>query len=97
MISTTLVNPQAAAALPWAEILGGGAAGVAVFMCYLFLRHMSEARKEANVVIEKVSTDFASTVRDNSEKFSETTQFILTDSKDREAKLHELLRGRDQT
>ena len=74
---------------PWTTIAGGGSAAALLGSILAFLRHISESRKENNETTQKISSDFAKTVKDNSDTFSETTRFILTDSKEREAKLHE--------
>ena len=68
------------------------AALIAFAMCYLFLKHLSEMRKEHGTTIEKVSNDFASTVRDATKNMAETTNTILRDSRDREAQMHVLVR-----
>ena len=88
--------------IPWKELIGGGSVGVALLMCWLFLKHQTEMRKEHNATIEKVTqqngdvikqvtTDFSTTVRNNSEKFNDTTQMILRDSREREDKLHAII------
>lgn len=83
---------QSVSDLPWDKIAGGGAALVAFAMCYLFLKHLGEMRKEHGTTIEKVSADFAGTVRDATKNMNETTNMILRDSRDREAQLHALWR-----
>lgn len=82
---------QVMAELPWDKILGGGAAGIAVVMCWLFLKHQSEMRKEHNATIEKVTDRFAGTVEQNADKFNQTAQLILQDSKQREERLYNLI------
>lgn len=95
------------ATFPWTEVLSSGGVGVALAMCWLFLKHLKEQRqtdaeesKRKDENVERITTEFSQTVRHVSsdvsnsiEKLQETTTLLLTDSRDREAKLHEILRG----
>lgn len=51
-----------AAELPWDKILGGGSTGIAVVMCWLFLRNQTEMRKEHNATLETVAKEAARAV-----------------------------------
>ncbi len=82
---------QAVVEFPWDKIASAGAGGIALMMCYLFLKHLTEMRKEHNGTIMKVSKDFATTVDMAVNKHNETTQMILKDSRDRESQLHAML------
>lgn len=80
------------AELPIDKILSTGGVGVALVMCWLFLKHLGEMRKEHNDTIRQVSTDFSATQRVTTDKFAETTTTILKDTRERENQLHTLIR-----
>lgn len=87
----TVVLAQVAE-LPLDKILSTGGVGVALVMCWLFLKHLGEMRKEHNDTIRQVSTDFSATQRSTTDKFAETTTTILQDTRERENQLHNLIR-----
>ena len=84
-----MIEQVAASDFPWSTIAGGGSAAALLGAMWFFLRHIGESRRENNETTKQISSEFAATVKDNSDTFSETTRFILTDSKEREAKMHE--------
>lgn len=60
--------------LPLVEILGAGAAGVAVVMCIIWMKHVKEMRAENTVhvenvtkTIERVASEFAKSTSQNME------------------------------
>lgn len=103
--------PEAiAATVPWAEILSGGGVGVALAMCWLFLKYLREQRivdaeetKRKDETIERVTGHFSTTVQSVSTdvkeglaNMQETQVMLLKDSRDREAGLHALIREQNQ-
>ena len=100
-------NEQMIATIPWTELLSSGGVGVALAMCWLFLKHLREQRiadaeesKRKDETVATVTAEFSQTIRavstdvkDGMAKMQETQTILLADSRDREARLHEHLRG----
>lgn len=91
---------EVASTIPWIESIG---ASVGVAMVVLFLRYLEKKDKASNDAIKAVASDFSQTIRDVSSDVKlgmsdihTQTQTILSDSRDREAKLHELIREKPQ-
>jgi hypothetical protein len=91
---------------PWADVIsGGGGLGVFISALWMFLKHMKETQEQTNASAAKknettaqISKDFSDTVRAVSsdvkaglDKLSETTNSLLADSREREARLHALM------
>lgn len=95
-----------AAAVAWVDgelsldkLLSGGAAGLVVIMFIVVLRFLAndsakrqEERGAERASVEKITNDFSRTQVETAKQFAETTRFVLEDSRQREVKLHELLR-----
>ena len=93
------------AAFSWGEVLAIPGVGAALAMCWLFLKHLKDQRtsdderdKRKDATLEKISSEFSGTVRHDStdvqtglDKRHETTSILLNDSREREAKLHQLI------
>lgn len=62
------------AELTWKDLLGGGAAGMVIFVVMIFLRSIAEMRKEHGETVAQVSQDFAETVKSVSNKFGDATK-----------------------
>lgn len=65
------------AELSWKDLLGGGAAGMVIFVVVIFLRSISEMRKEHSDTVAKVSSDFSESVRAATQEFAQSTQKII--------------------
>lgn len=69
------------AELGWKDVLGGGAAGMVIFVVILFLKSISEMRKEHGDTVGKVSADFSEAVKASTKEFAESTQKIIEGSR----------------
>ncbi len=65
------------AELGWKDVIGGGAAGMVIFVVILFLKSISEMRKEHGDTVAKVSSDFSDAVRAATKEFADSTQKII--------------------
>ncbi|MFN7318136.1 MAG: hypothetical protein ACK5S6_01385 [bacterium] len=65
------------AELSWKDLLGGGAAGMVIFVVVIFLRSIAEMRKEHSDTVAKVSSDFSDAVRSATKEFADSTQKII--------------------
>jgi len=97
---------QVAAVVPWSELLSGGGIGVALGMGWLVLKYLKEQRvleleesRRKDQTIAGITTEFSQTIRNVSAdvkegmaQMQETQVILLKDNREREAKLHELLR-----
>ena len=66
-----------AADLSWKDVLGGGAAGMVIFVVILFLKSISEMRREHGDTVSKVSSDFSEAVRASTKEFADSTHKII--------------------
>lgn len=67
--------------LSWKDVLGGGAAGMVIFVVILFLKSISEMRKEHGETVGKISADFSEVVRASTKEYAESTQKIIEGSR----------------
>lgn len=67
--------------LSWKDLVGGGAAGMVIFVVILFLKSIGEMRKEHGETVSKVSSDFSEAVRASTKEFAESTQKIIEGSR----------------
>lgn len=67
--------------LSWKDVLGGGAAGMVIFVVILFLKSISEMRKEHGETVGKISSDFSDVVRASTKEYAESTQKIIEGSR----------------
>jgi len=65
----------------WKELLGSGTAGMMIFVVVLFLRSISEMRKEHGETVAKISADFGESVRSATKEFADSTQKIIEGSR----------------
>lgn len=79
----SMVGVQAVshADLSWKDVLGGGAAGMVIFVVILFLKSISEMRKEHGETVGKISADFSEVVRASTKEYAESTQKIIEGSR----------------
>lgn len=93
--------------LPWEQLASGGAAILVICVVWMFLRYLADQRKEHNAAMSAISKDFATTVENSNRAFSEAmersakhytegTQMILQDSRQRDIAMHQLLRDLDK-
>lgn len=75
------VQATSAADVGWKELLGSGTAGMMIFVVVLFLRSISEMRKEHGETVAKISADFGESVRSATKEFAESTQKIIEGSR----------------
>lgn len=61
----------------WKDLLGGGAAGMVIFVVILFLKSISEMRKEHGDTVGKVSADFSEAVKASTREFADSTHKII--------------------
>ncbi|MCP4899940.1 MAG: hypothetical protein GY906_23475 [bacterium] len=60
--------------MPWSDVAGLGAGGIALLMCYLFLKHMSQARQENTKALDGITTTFAEASKDNHQQVANITK-----------------------
>lgn len=65
------------AELGWKDLIGGGAAGMVIFVVVIFLRSIAEMRREHGDTVAKISADFGESVRASTKEFAESTQKII--------------------
>lgn len=75
------VQATSAAEVGWKELLGSGTAGMMIFVVVLFLRSISEMRKEHGETVAKISADFGESVRTATKEFADSTQKIIEGSR----------------
>lgn len=63
--------------LGWKDLIGGGAAGMVIFVVVIFLRSIAEMRREHGDTVAKISADFGESVRAATKEFAESTQKII--------------------
>lgn len=75
----SMLGVQAAthAELGWKDLIGGGAAGMVIFVVVIFLRSIAEMRREHGDTVAKISADFGESVRAATKEFAESTQKII--------------------
>lgn len=75
----SMVGLQAVATadLTWKDLLGGGAAGMVIFVVMIFLRSIAEMRKEHGETVSKVSADFSEAVQASTKEFADSTHRII--------------------
>lgn len=69
------------AEIGWKDLLGGGAAGMVIFVVILFLKSISEMRKEHGETVGKISSDFSEVVRASTKEYADSTQKIIEGSR----------------
>lgn len=80
---TSMVGVQAVshADLSWKDVLGGGAAGMVIFVVIIFLKSIGEMRKEHGDTVGKISADFGESVKSATKEFADSTQKIIEGSR----------------
>ena len=63
--------------ITWKDIIGGGAVGAVLFTVMVFLRNISEMRKEHGDMVKEVGQNFATAVTSATKEFAESTQKII--------------------
>lgn len=79
----SMLGMQAAsqADIGWKDLLGGGAAGMVIFVVIIFLKSIAEMRKEHGDTVGKISADFAEAVQTSTKEFADSTQKIIEGSR----------------
>ena len=65
------VNQQAE--IGWKDLIGGGAVGAVLFTVMVFLRNISEIRREHGEMVKDIGGKFASAVTEATKVFAEST------------------------
>ena len=63
--------------LGWKDLIGGGAAGMVIFVVVIFLRSIAEMRREHGDTVAKISADFSDSVQASTKEFADSTQKII--------------------
>lgn len=67
--------------LNWKDLLGSGTVGAMLFVIVLFLRSISEMRKEHSDTVTKISADFCDSVEASNKTFADSTRQIIETSR----------------
>lgn len=61
----------------WKDIAQGGAATMVIVVVVIFLRTISEMRKDHSDVVNKIGTNFAEAVKSSTKEFADSTHRII--------------------
>lgn len=61
----------------WKDLAQGGAATMVIVVVVIFLRTISEMRKEHSEVVGRISTNFAEAVQSSTKEFADSTHRII--------------------
>jgi hypothetical protein len=90
---------EPATVFPWVELAGSGGVAAALSMCWMFLKHLKDQKLAENEALKEITSQFAQTIRiastdvkEGMAVFQAHTAVLLADGRDRETRMHELLR-----